>query len=58
MVHWSMKDNLTVADELYIKRGCLGLEDFLFFSLYSCSCIAKQQMTLDSLDCCLVLFSR
>jgi len=31
-----------VADELYIKRVSTVLEDFLFFSLYSFSCIAKQ----------------
>jgi len=37
-----MRNDLRVADEVYIKRGCLVLEDFLFFSLYSFSCIAKQ----------------
>ena len=42
MVHWSIRDDSRVADEVYIKRGCLVLEDFLFFSLYSFSCIAKQ----------------
>jgi len=42
MVHRSMKNDLTLADEVSIKRGCLVLEDFLFFSLYSFSCIAKQ----------------
>jgi len=42
MVHRSMRDDSRVADEVYIKRGCLVLEDFLFFSLYSFSCIAKQ----------------
>jgi len=31
-----------VVDELYIKRVLIALEDFLFFSLYSFSCIAKQ----------------
>jgi hypothetical protein len=29
-----------------IKRVLLALEDFLFFSLYSFSCIAKQDTTL------------
>jgi len=42
MVHQSMRNDLRVADKVYIKRGSLGLEDFLFFSLYSFSCIAKQ----------------
>jgi len=42
MVHRSMRNDLTVADEVYIKRGCLVLEDFLFFSFHSFSCIAKQ----------------
>jgi len=42
MVHRSMGDDSRVADEVYIKRGCLVLEDFLLFSLYSFSCIPKQ----------------
>ena len=42
MVHQSMRNDLRVADEVYINRGCLVLEDFLFFSLYSFSCIAEQ----------------
>jgi hypothetical protein len=46
MVHWSMRNGSRVADELYIKRVLLALEDFLFFSLYTFSCIAKQVMTL------------
>jgi len=37
MVHRSMRNDLRVADEVYIKRGCYVLEDFLFFSLYSFS---------------------
>jgi len=41
MVHQSMRDDSRVADELYIKRVLLALEDFLFFSLYSFSCISK-----------------
>ena len=35
-----------VADELYIKRVLMVLEDFLFFSLYSFSCIASNSPTL------------
>jgi len=38
-----------VADELYIKRVLMAMEDFLFFSLYSFSCIAKQVTTLKQL---------
>jgi hypothetical protein len=30
MVHRSMKDNSRVADILYIKRGLLALEGFIF----------------------------
>jgi len=49
MVHWSMRNDSRVADELYIKRVLLALEDFLFFSLYSVSCFAKQVTTLNHL---------
>jgi len=42
MVYWSMRNDLEVANRLYIKRVLLALEGFLFFSLYSFSCIAKQ----------------
>jgi len=42
MVHRSMRNDSRVADEVYIKRDCLVLEEFLFFSLYSFSFIAKQ----------------
>jgi len=49
MVHRSMRNGSRVADELYIKRGLMVLEDFLFFSLYSFSCIAKQVTTLKQL---------
>jgi len=49
MVHRSMRNDSRVADELYIKRVLLVLEDFLFFSLYSFSCIAKQVTTLEQL---------
>ena len=46
MVHWNMENGSRVGDKLYIKRCCLLLEDFLFFSLYSWSGIAKQVTTL------------
>ena len=49
MVHRSMGNDSRVADELYIKRVLIVLEDFLFFSLYSFSCIAKQVTTLKQL---------
>jgi len=42
MVHQSIRDDSRVADKVYTKRGCLVVEDFLFFSLYSFSCIPKQ----------------
>jgi hypothetical protein len=45
-VHRSIKNDLRETDELYIKTVLLVLEDFLFFSLYSFSCIAKQATTL------------
>jgi hypothetical protein len=46
MVHRSMRNDSRVADELYIQRVLLALEDFLFFSLYSFCCLAKQVTTL------------
>jgi len=46
MVHRSMRNGSRVADELYIKRVLMALEDFLFFSLYSFSCIASNSTTL------------
>jgi hypothetical protein len=49
MVHQCMRNGSQVADKLYIKRVLLALEDFLFFSLYSFSCIAKQVTTLKQL---------
>jgi len=49
MVHRSMRNGSWVADELQIKRVLLALEDFLFFSLYSFSCIEKQVTTLKQL---------
>jgi len=57
ILHRSMRNGSRVADELYIKRVSMALEDFLFFSLYSFSCIAKQVTTLKQLRLlsCLVL---
>jgi len=49
MVHRSMRNGSMMADELYIKRLLWALDDFLFFSLYSFSCIVKQVMTLKQL---------
>ena len=49
MVHRSMRNGSMVVDGLYIKRVLLALEDFLFFSLYSFSCISKQVTTLKQL---------
>jgi hypothetical protein len=49
MVHQSMRNDSRVTDGLYIKSVLLALEDFLFFSLYSFSCIAKQVTTLKQL---------
>ena len=43
-----MWDESWIADQLYIQRGWLALQDFLFFSLYSLSCTAKQVTTLES----------
>ena len=55
MIHRSMRNGSRVADELYIKRVLMVLEDFLFFSLYSFSCIASNSTTLKDL---LILVSR
>jgi len=46
MVYRSMRNDLRVAEEVYLKRGLLELEDFLFFYLYSFSYIAEQVMSL------------
>jgi hypothetical protein len=46
MVHRSIRNDSMMADGLYIKRVLLALGDFLFFYLYSFSCIAKQVTTL------------
>jgi len=57
MVHRSMGNNSRVADEVYIQRRCLVLEDFLLFALYSFSSIANQVPLWTSFDSCLVLIS-
>jgi hypothetical protein len=49
MVYWSMRNGSKVADELCIKGALAVQDDFLFFSLYSFSCIAKQVTTLKQL---------
>ena len=49
MVHRSMGNGLRLADELYMKRVLLALEDFLLFSPYLFSCIAKQVTTFKQL---------
>jgi hypothetical protein len=49
MVHRSIRNDSREADDLYIKIVFLELEDFLFFSLYSFSCIANQVTTLKQL---------
>jgi hypothetical protein len=49
MVHQSMRNGSRVADELYINRVFLVLEDFLFFSLYLFSCRAKQVPSFNQL---------
>jgi hypothetical protein len=50
LVHRSMKDDSGVANRLYIKRGCLLLEDWLFFSLYWFSWIAHNSTTSEIKD--------
>ena len=58
MVHQSMRDDLAVADELYIQRVSLVLEDFLSFSLYSFSWISKASYDYETaFDSGLVLIS-
>ena len=49
IVHQCMKDDWRVTDKLFIKRGCLVLENDLFFSLYLFCWVAKQQVTLKQL---------
>jgi len=56
MVYWNMRNDSRVVDEVYIKRGCLVLEDFVFFSLYSFTHIVMQGGLSNTSDCCLVLF--
>lgn len=54
MVHQIIWNVVRVADELFIQRGSLVLDDFVFFSLSS----AGMQVTMlnHSLDSCPVLF--
>jgi len=49
MVHPTMGNDSRVADELYLNRGCLALEDFRFCCLYWFSWIAEQVTTLKQL---------
>jgi len=48
-VHRSMKDDSKLALEAYIKRDCLVLEDFFFFSLYSFSCIGINSTAMENI---------
>jgi hypothetical protein len=58
MIHQSMPNDLRVADQLYMKRGLLLVENSLFVSHYWYACIAKQVTTLqNSFDPGLVLIS-
>jgi len=45
MEYRSSRNESRGADKQYIKRGCLVLEDYLLFSLYSYSCILIQLTT-------------
>ena len=49
MVHWSMGDGSRVVRRIVYKESVLALEDFLFFSLYSFSCIASNSTTLENI---------
>ena len=49
MVQCIIRDDSRVAYELCVKTCFLVLEDFLFFSLYSIACIARQGTTLTEL---------
>jgi len=46
MVNQRMWTHWRMANELYTMKCYLMLEGFLFFSLYSVSFLAKQQMAL------------
>ena len=54
MVHRGMKNGSMVVDNLYMKRGCCTLEDFLFFSLYLFSCVQSKLQLCNSSDSCLL----
>jgi len=47
LVHPGMRNDSMAPEELFMKRGCCVLQDFVFFSLYSFSCIAQQVTTLE-----------
>jgi len=49
MVYGGMEHDSSMADQLFIKIVLLVLKGFLFFALYSFSCIAKQVMTFRQL---------
>jgi len=51
-----LRNGLRVVDEVYIKRGCLVLADFLFFSLLVLL-YSTTSTTLNSFNSCLVLIS-
>jgi len=46
MVHRSMKNGSRGGRRIVYKESVMVLEDFLFFSLYSFSCIASNSTTL------------
>jgi len=50
MVYWNMRNDLKVVYELYIKRGCLVLENFLFFLSLLILLYSKASMTLKQLQ--------
>jgi len=52
MVHRNIRNGSKVADTVYIKTGCLVLEDFLLFSLYFISCMVKQTRLWRRLESC------
>jgi hypothetical protein len=50
MVCWSIKNDLNVVYELYIKRGCLLLEVFFFFFSLLILLYSKASTTLKQLQ--------
>jgi len=49
MVHWSIGNDFKLADMLFSMKGCLVLQDYLFFSLHSFSYKARKVTTLKQL---------